>query len=200
MTVKELSKLLEVSKNTINNKVKKLHIEPQIKGNRYELNDNDVQNIIKSIYPSNFQEYFDKANLEKSSKAEITKNEQIDKEIDKIDNQNEKIDNQINQNDKNNAQNDKENAQTAQTINDKLISMLEKSLADKEETIKAQQKQIEMLITTNAALTAKLTMLEDKSQKQNDIFESNQAAAANQSEQTEEEPKIKKRWWEKLFA
>lgn len=193
MTVKELSKLLEVSKNTINNKVKKLHIEPQIKGNRYELNDNDVQNIIKSIYPSNFQEYFDKANLEKSSKAEITKNEQIDKKIDKIDNQ-------INQNDKNNAQNDNQNAQTAQTINDKLISMLEKSLADKEETIKAQQKQIEMLITTNAALTAKLTMLEDKSQKQNDIFESNQAAAANQSEQTEEEPKIKKRWWEKLFA
>lgn len=193
MTVKELSKLLEVSKNTINNKVKKLHIEPQIKGNRYELNDNDVQNIIKSIYPSNFQEYFDKANLEKSSKAEIAKNEQID-------NQNEKIDNQINQNDNNNAQNDNQNAQTAQTINDKLISMLEKSLADKEETIKAQQKQIEMLITTNAALTAKLTMLEDKSQKQNDIFESNQAAAANQSEQTEEEPKIKKRWWEKLFA
>jgi len=191
MTVKELSELLEVSKNTINNKVRKLHIQPQIKGNRYELNDNDTEKIIKAIYPTNFQEYFNKINLEKADNAKNNNNTQND-------NQNDKNDNQTAQNNDNNNQNDNNNAQSVHSINLKLISMLEKSLSDKEDTIKAQQKQIEMLLTTNAALTAKIALLEDKSQAKEDIVINNQAAAANQSESTEQEPK-KKRWWQIFF-
>jgi plasmid maintenance system antidote protein VapI len=197
MTVKELAELLDVTKNTINNKVQKLHIEPQIKGNRYELNDNDAQSIIKSIYPSNYQEYLEKANLGKTTKAKNNNNDNNDNLNDKIDNQNDKYDNQTAKNAANNNQND---AQTAQNINEKLIAMLEKSLTDKEDTIKAQQKQIEMLLTTNAALTAKVAMLEDKSQEQKDIvIHEPSVAAPTSSEQTTEQEQPKLSWWQRLF-
>lgn len=198
MTIKELSELLDVTKNTINNKVRKLHIEPIKKGNKFELKDEDAEKIIKNLYPSNFQEYFDKANLGKTETAENVKNTQNDKITNNNDSYNDKNDNQTTKNDNNNAQYD---TQTAQ-INERLISMLEKSLADKEDTIKAQQKQIEMLLTTNAALTAKVTMLEDKSQeRQQDIVVNEQSAAApTPSEQTtEQEQPQKESWWKRLF-
>lgn len=190
MTVRELSELLDVTKNTINNKVRKLHIKPQLKGNRYELSDIDAQNIIKSIYPTNYQEFFDRANF---GKADNAKSDNIINQDDKNDNQSDKSGDKSNQNDNNNAQYDNK---TAQTINEKLISMLEQSLKDKEDTIKAQQKQIEMLLTTNAALTAKVTMLEDKSQEQKDIVA---VSAPTPTEQKEEQEQQKVSWWKRLF-
>lgn len=195
MTIKELSELLNVTKNTINNKVRKLHIEPQIKGNRYELKDEDAEKIIKNLYPNNFQEYFDKANLGKTENAKNGNNTNYDNKTVKSGNQNDNIGNQNTQSDNNNKHNGEENAQT---INERLISMLEQSLTDKEDTIKAQQKQIEMLLTTNAALTAKVAMLEDKSKETHDIVVNEQAAPTPSEQPTEQEQK-KVSWWKRIF-
>ena len=52
---------------------------------------------------------------------------------------------------------------TEKTENAILIEMLQKALDEKEQTIKAQQNQIDMLIKSNAMLTARL---EDKQQAQ----------------------------------
>jgi hypothetical protein len=83
----------------------------------------------------------------------------------------------------------KENYLSYEDITDKLIKMLEKSLEDKEQTIRAQQNQIDMLIKSNALLTQRL---EDKQQQEKEVIvsESPSAAAAAQ----------KQSWFKRFFC
>lgn len=193
MTNKQLSELLNVSKRTISNKIQKLNIEPIRVGNRFELNDNDIVRIAKNIYPDTYQEFLKKAKIAEDENAKNGKNEKENENNSSYKENNEKI----NENKENKTE---KNAESAQDINTKLIEMLQKSLEDKENTIRAQQNQIDMLIKSNAMLTNKVAALEDKSQEPpQDIVVNEQAAAAAPTEQKQEQNN-KKHWWNKIFS
>jgi len=72
--------------------------------------------------------------------------------------------------------------------------MLQKELENKEKMIQRQQDTIDNLIRTNTALTAKVTMLEDKSsqQQQNTIV-------VPEPETKETKQEGRKHWWQRLF-
>jgi transcriptional antiterminator len=78
--------------------------------------------------------------------------------------------------------------------NQQLINMLQKELENKEKMIQRQQDTIDNLIRTNTALTAKVTMLEDKSsqQQQNTIV-------VPEPETKETKQEGRKHWWQRLF-
>lgn len=184
MTSKQLAELLNVSKRTISNKIKELDIQPLRVGNRFELNDTDIVKIVKVIRPNNYQEILEKAKIAKNENAKSEKNEKQNEKNEKINENNENV--------------TEKTAQTAQDVNAKLIEMLQKSLEDKENTIRAQQNQIDMLIKSNAMLTNKVAALEDKSQEPpQDIVFNEQAATAAPTEPKQEQDK--KHWWQKIF-
>lgn len=186
MTSKELSELLQVSKRTINNKIQKLKIEPTMIGNRYDISAEDAEKIIKAIYPRDNEKYLAAAK-EKYLKTRIaedilSKNEHGEKENKKNENDNE-------QSEKINENNENVNEQSEKDFTNKLIEMLQKSLEDKENTIRAQQNQIDMLIKSNAMLTKRLE-IEDKQEKDKVIVSEPPKATA--------EPK--QSWFRKLFG
>lgn len=189
MTSKELSELLNVSKRTINNKIKKLKIEPTIIGNRYDISAEDAEKIIKALYPKDNQKYLEAAKdfYSNSRIAEdiLSKNEKDEKE-----NKNNEKNNEQSEKEKENNENKSEQSEKDRT--DKLIEMLQKSLEDKENTIRAQQNQIDMLIKSNAMLTKRLE-IEDKQQKEQEkeIIVTEQPKAAAEQKQS---------WFKRLFG
>lgn len=198
MTSKELAELLNVSKRTINNKIQKLKIEPQIIGNKFDLSEDDAKKIITSIYKTDNKKYLSAIKefypttsttddiLSKDEHSEKVK-ENNKNYSENIENINEQSENEAKNNAHNIEQNENKSAQNEKEITDKLIKMLEKSLEDKENTIRAQQNQIDMLIKSNAMLTQRL---EDKQQQKEDVIVSNSSEAAVDRELP---------WWKRLF-
>lgn len=135
-TIKELAELLGVSKTTIQNKIKELKIIKQKQGNRIVISAADAKRIAVLVDPQTQTETLQRIEKSENKTEKITENEQ-------------KI-----------AQNEKQIEKNENIERDQLISMLQKALEDKEQTIRAQQNQIDMLIKSNAMLTARL---EDKS-------------------------------------
>ena len=192
MTSKELATVLKVSKRTINNKIQKLKIEPKIIGNKYDISQEDAEKIIKNIYKDDYlefitaiKEYYPTTSKTIDILSENEKNENIKENNE---NENKQSENENKNNAQNIEQNENKTEQSEHDITDKLIKMLEKSLEDKEQTIRAQQNQIDMLIKSNAMLTQRL---EDKQQKKDDIIITEQPQAAADRELS---------WWQKLFS
>ena len=190
MTIKELAQLLNVSKPTITKALDKLGIKPEKISNRFVIGNKDIEEIIKFIAPEDFEKYLKKA----------IKTENNDAKDDNIDN----IANNNNENtEKSDAKIENKTEKSANTTEQKLIGMLEKALEDKENTIRNQQNTIDNLLKTNMALTAKVTMLEDKSQEppQDSIIVNEQGTKEEQeTNQEQDKNKDKRRWWRKLFG
>ncbi len=168
MTVKELARLLKLSKGTISNKIKKLGIEPIKNGNKYVLQDADIITICKEIYPSDYQKYL--------------------------------VDGNINEN--KNAQN-RTKPHNHAGLDERLFEVLQKALEEKENTIKAQQNQIDMLIKSNAMLINKIALLEDKSQEPSEEvepFENDAVAAGNTEPEPQQEKTQKEGFWKRIFS
>lgn len=184
-TIKEIAEQLEVSKPTVSKAIQKLGIEKQKIANRIVISEEDVAKIEKFISPEG------KAEIEKSEKAEKS-----DRKTAKIENNSADIDsnsadtdnpsantNKASANsDNSSAFTDKASANNAKNENSILIEMLQKALDEKEQTIKAQQNQIDMLIKSNAMLTARL---EDKHQQEETIIEAEQ---------------VRRPFWKRLFG
>ena len=133
MTVKELARLLKLSKGTISNKIKKLGIEPIKNGNKYVLQDADIITICKEIYPSDYQKYLVDGNINENKNAQNRTKPHNHAGLEPSE--------------------EAENAQNAQNrinphnhagLDERLFEVLQKALEEKENTIKAQQNQIDM--------------------------------------------------------
>lgn len=179
MTIKELADLLNVTKPTITKAIKELDISPTLVSNRYVVNIEEIEKIIKVIRPTDHEELLKKAeNIEKT--GEKTEN------IEKIENAN------TEKTAKNTEKSENQNAKSENSTNDRLISMLEKALEDKENTIRQQQNTIDSLLKTNIALTSRVAMLEDKEKDQEPVI------IQDPQEPTAEEHK--KHWWQRIFG
>lgn len=191
-TIKEIAEQLEVSKPTVSKAIQKLGIEKQKIANRIVISEEDVAKIEKFISPEG------KAEIEKSEKAEKSdrKTAKIEYNSADIDSNSADTDNPSANTNKASANSDKRNANSnnssaftdkasannAKNENSILIEMLQKALDEKEQTIKAQQNQIDMLIKSNAMLTARL---EDKHQQEETIIEAEQ---------------VRRPFWKRLFG
>ena len=170
MTIRELADLLEVSKPTIARAIKELDIKPQKNLNRYELDYESTRKIIKYIKPE--QESFDFSDFsERTKKAE-------------------NIETKINESQQNATEN-ATNQNKSQQIESRLLDMLKEQLAEKDNIIHSQQEQIDLLIKSNTALIAKVTMLEDKKEEP-----PQEPVIINETR--EENKKI--HWWQRLFS
>lgn len=194
MTSKELSELLNVSKRTINNKIKKLKIKPKMIGNRYDIAAEDVEKIIKNICKENYSEFLEKAKafypITSATEDDLSKNEHYENKNENTENINEHFENYNEQSENKSKKIEQSNEQNEKDITDKLIKMLEKSLEDKENTIRAQQSQIDMLIKSNAML---MQRLEDKQQEKEVIVSEPPKAAANENDR-------KQSWFKRFFG
>jgi predicted RND superfamily exporter protein len=180
MTIKELADLLEVSKPTVSKALDKLNIKPQKISNRFVIDSKDIEKIIKFICPKDCEKYLEKT---KKAESESAKSEKIDN------NYSDNITNSANETEKS----EKETAKTANDTEQQLIQMLQKALEDKENTIRSQQLTIDTLLKTNTALTARMALLEEKSQQPQEPIIIEQAETAR----PQEEKKL--HWWNKLF-
>jgi excisionase family DNA binding protein len=195
MTSKELAELLKVSKRTINNKIKKLKIEPRMIGNRYDISLEDVEKIIRNIYKDDYFDFLQQAQdfYPTTSKTDAIsfKSEQGENDIKQNENDirnNENENKNIENNSEQNEQINEKSENSEKDITDKLIKMLEKSLEDKEQTIRAQQNQIDMLIKSNALLTQRL---EDKQPQEKEVIVSESPSAAAAAKQS---------WFKRFFS
>ena len=178
MTVKELADLLGVSKPTVTKALKKLNIQTVKISNRYIIDSKDLEIIIKTIIPKDYEKFLEKTKITENDSAKI-----------------ENSGNNENENNTKTANNTKQTAKTANSTEQKLIEMLEKALEDKENTIRNQQATIDSLLKTNTVLTARVAMLEDKSHEPQEPIIINHNPT--ESEPTESNNKI--HWWQKLF-
>lgn len=179
MTIKQIADYLGVSKPTVSKAIKDLNIKTQKIGNRFVVSDKeDLDRIAAAINPKK---------SEKEPRISKNENENIENKSENFENQNGKTESET----KNNANN--ENSTKI------ILDMLQKELENKEKMIQRQQNTIDNLIKTNTALTARVTMLEDKSkEQQNTIVVPESEAKEIKPTQTTEEEK-KKHWWQRLF-
>ncbi len=216
MTVKELARLLKLSKGTISNKIKKLGIEPIKNGNKYVLQDADIITICKEIYPSDYQKYLVDGNINENKNAQNRTKPHNHAGLEPS----EEVGNAQNAQNRTKPHNhaglepseEVENAQNAQNrtkphnhagLDERLFEVLQKALEEKENTIKAQQNQIDMLIKSNAMLINKIALLEDKSQEPSEEvepFENDAVAAGNTEPEPQQEKTQKEGFWKRIFS
>lgn len=193
MTIKELADLLDVSKPTVTKALDKLGIEPKKVSNRFVIDSKDLEKIIKFIVPQDYEKFLEKSKTSVNDNDKTENNDNIENENNK---NNAKSDDKNTNTDKETANNENENAKTANSTEQKLIEMLEKALEDKENTIRSQQNTIDNLLKTNTALTARVAMLEDKSQESKEPIIINERPTVTEQAETDK----KRHWWQRLFS
>lgn len=173
MTIKEIANTLGVSKQTVTRTIKKLNIETKWIGNRAVI---DSQNDIASITKAIQSRQSNQSTAPTDTNAPENESEVVKKAPDDS-----KTDSKINP-----------NGTTQQ-----LIAMLQGELDNKEKIIQRQQDTIDNLIRTNTALTARVTMLEDKSDQQQQKAIVVPESKSSEVEETKSKGKI--HWWQRLF-